>query len=145
MADLSNSTHASTSHGPVTAAIRAVALEHDPSHAKVIPFTVAPSRRPPVFVPLDFNFPLSDSLWATCYLRPVRFAVDLTNMRGAEAVDYVTRALTLDRKVVRGTLGQLSLAIDHFEELAELCRVARGRLVEADAVAARQIAGRAGR
>ena len=135
MADHANSTPAPAAHGPVSAAIRAIALEHEPARASFVPSALAPSQRPPAFAPLNFNFPLSDSLWGTVYLRPVRFAVEFTNLRGSEAVERVARARTLEGRYVDSTLGQLALAIVHLEELAELCRIARGRLIEADACA----------
>lgn len=143
MASATDSTPAPVAHGPVTAAIRAVALGHDPSHSNVIPIELHPNRRPPTFAPLGFNFPLTDTLWSSVYLSPVRFAVRFTDMRGREAVEYVARARITDERVIRAALGQLALAVDHFEELAELCRTARARLIDADAFAARQEGGRA--
>ncbi|MET3485983.1 hypothetical protein [Methylobacterium sp. 1973] len=143
MADHANSTPAPTAHGPVTAAIRAVALEHDPSHTTVVSLAAVRARRMPSFTPLDFSFPLSDSLWSAVYLRTVRFSVEFTNLSGREAVKRAAQARAVaPGDYVTHALGELALAVDHFEELTELCRIARGRLIEADACAKQAEGGR---
>lgn len=134
MADFANSTPApSAQQGPVTLAIRAVAAEHEPTRNKVVSLAAVRAKRAPYFTPFAFNFPLTDTLWSTVYLQPVRFAVEFVSLSGREAVARLTKIKPKDDQVAVRTDTALTLAIDHFEELIELLRTARSRLREADA------------